>query len=41
MIPSLPMNTKFDKQVHLQDFTKMRLLNQVMMTSLCQDHVTD
>ena len=28
-----PMITKFGKQVHLQDFTQMRLIKQVLVTS--------
>ena len=36
-----PMTTKFGKQVHLQDLTQMRLIKQVLMTSLHQDHVTN
>ena len=35
-----PMSTKFGKQVHLEKLTQMRLLKQVMVTSLRQDHVT-
>ena len=29
-----PMTTKFGKQVHVQDLTKMRLIKQVLVTSL-------
>ena len=29
-----PMTTKFGKQAHLQDLTQMRLIKQVLMTSL-------
>ena len=36
-----PMTTKCGKQVHLQDLTQMRLIKQVLMTSLHQDHVTN
>ena len=36
-----PITTKFGKQVHLQDLTQMRLIKQVLMTSLHQDHVTN
>ena len=36
-----PMITKFDKQVHLQDLTHMRLIKQVLVGSLRQDRVTD
>ena len=36
-----PMITKFDKQVHLLDLTEMRLIKQVLVTSLRQDHVTN
>ena len=35
-----PMTTKFEKQVHLQDLTQLRLIKQVLVTSLRQDHVT-
>ena len=35
-----PMTTKFGKQVHQQE-TQMRLIKQVLMTSLHQDHVTN
>ena len=35
-----PMTTKFDKQVYLQDLPQMRLIKQVLVTSLRQDHVT-
>ena len=35
-----PLTTKFDKQVHLQDLTQLRLIKQVLVTSLRQDHVT-
>ena len=35
-----PMNTKFDKQVYLQDLPQMRLIKQVLVTSLRQDHAT-
>ena len=34
------MITKFAKQVHLQDLTQMRLIKQVLVTSLRQDHVS-
>ena len=36
-----PITTKFGKQVHLQDLTQMRLIKQVLMMSLHQDHVTN
>ena len=36
-----PMITKFSKQVHLQGLTQMRLINQVLVTSSCHDHVTN
>ena len=36
-----PMITKFVKQVHLQHLPQMRLIKQVLVTSLHQDHVTD
>ena len=36
-----PMTTKFVKQVHLQDLTQMRLMNQMLVISLPQDHVTN
>ena len=35
-----PIITKFDKQVHLQDLAQMRLIKQVLVKSLSQDHVT-
>ena len=34
------MHTKFGKQVHLQDLIQMRLMKQVLMTSLRQDCMT-
>ena len=34
-----PMITKFDKQVHLQNLTQIRLIKRVLVTSICQDHV--
>ena len=34
-----PKITKFGKQVHLQDMTQMRLIKQVLVTPLRQDHV--
>ena len=36
-----PIITKFDKQVHLQDLAQMRLIKQVLVKSLRQDHVTN
>ena len=36
-----PMITKFGKQAHLQDLTLMRLIKQVLVTSLLQDHLTN
>ena len=36
-----PMNTKFGKQLYLQDLTQMRLIKQFLVTSLCQYHVTN
>ena len=39
--PVRPMITKCDKQVHLQDLTQMRLIKQVLVTSLSRDHVTN
>ena len=36
-----PIITSFDKQVHLQDWAQMRLIKQVLVKSLRQDHVTD
>ena len=35
-----PSTIKFSKQVHLRDLTQMRLVNQVMVTSSGQNHVT-
>ena len=40
-ISTIPMNTKFSKQVHLLDLTQMRLIKQVLVTLLRQDHVTN
>ena len=34
-----PMITIFDKQVHLQDLTQVRLVKRELVTSLRQDHV--
>ena len=34
-----PMITKFDKEVHLQNLTQIRLIKRVLVTSICQDHV--
>ena len=34
-----PMATKFDKQVYLEELTQMRLIKQVTVTSLIQDHL--
>ena len=36
-----PMITKFGKYVHLQNLTQVRLIKQVLVTSLRQDHVTN
>ena len=36
-----PIHTKFGKQVHLQDLTQMRLMKQVLITSLRQDCMTN
>ena len=36
-----PMTTKFGKQIHLQDLTQMRQIKIAIVTSLCQDHVTN
>ena len=35
-----PMITKFGKQVHPQELTQMRLIKQVLVTSLCQYNLT-
>ena len=35
------MITKLGKKVHLQDLTQMRLIKQVLVTSLRQQQVTD
>ena len=40
-IPIIPMITKFGKKVHLQDFIQLRLIKQVLVTSLRQDHMTN
>ena len=37
---SISMITKFGKQVYLQDLIQMRLIKQVLVTSLRQDHMT-
>ena len=34
-----PMIAIFDKQVHLQDLTQVRLIKRELVTSLRQDHV--
>ena len=34
-----PMTTKFGRQVPLQDLTQMRLIKQVLVMPLRQDHV--
>ena len=31
-----PMTTRFGKQVHLQDLTQMKLIKQMLVTSLLQ-----
>ena len=36
-----PMITKFGNQVHLQGLTQMRLIKQVLVTSLHQHHMTN
>ena len=36
-----PMITKFGKLVHLQDLTQMRPIKHVLVTSSCQDHMTN
>ena len=36
-----PVITKFGKQVHLQDLIQIRLIKQVLVTSLLQDHATN
>ena len=36
-----PIITKLGKQVHLQDLTQMRLIKQVLVTSLRQGEVTN
>ena len=36
-----PMITKFGKQVNLEDLTQMSLIKQVLVTSFCEDHVTN
>ena len=35
-----PTTIKFSNQVHLRELTQMRLVNQVMVTSSGQNHVT-
>ena len=36
-----PIITNFDKQVHPQDLAQMKLIKQVLVKSLRQDHVTN
>ena len=36
-----PKVTIFSKQVHLHEFTQIRLIKQVLVTSSCQDRVTN
>ena len=36
-----PKIIKLGKQVHLKDLTQIRLIKQVLVTSLRQDHVTN
>ena len=36
-----PMITKYGKHVHLQEFTQMRLIKQVLVTSSRQGHMTN
>ena len=36
-----PMITKFGKQVHLQDFTQMRVIKQVLVMLLRQQYMTN
>ena len=36
-----PMTTIFGKQLHLQGLTQMKLIKQGLVTSLCQDHMTN
>ena len=36
-----PMTTKFGKQVHLQELTRVRLIKRVLVTPSGQDHVTN
>ena len=35
------MTTKYAKQVRLEELTQMRLINQMLVTSSRQDHVTN
>ena len=35
-----PIITKFSKQVHLHDLTQIRVIKQVVVTSLSQNHAT-
>ena len=36
-----PVITKFGKQVHLQDFTQLRLIKQVLVMLLRQQYMTN
>ena len=38
---SIPMITRFCKQVHLQDLIQMRLIKQIQVMSLRQGHATN
>ena len=36
-----PMITEFGKQINLQHLNQMTIIMQMLLTSLCQDHVTN
>ena len=40
-ISTRTMTTKFGKQLHVKDLTEMRLINQLLVTTLRYDHVTN
>ena len=40
-ISTRPETTEFDKKLHVQELTQIRPIEQVLVTSLCQDHVTN
>ena len=38
-ISTRPLTTKFGKQTHLEELTRLRLINRVLLTLSRQDHV--